>query len=463
MASVYVKKVKNGEEIYVIQQYLKEDKTKAQKWHRFDTMEEANKYLPDIEKAERAGRIWHKPLYPTSNAIYYANRAEGISMIVKELLMLYYKQQCADGYWRANTARGYRGLINHYIVPFIGEEPIENVSTYYIQEYYRDLLEHESVKAKNGERVKISPRTIRDIKKVLNPAFQLAVQMGLREDNPVTGARLPRETKNSPPQWTPAEALRALQDCNDFEMILMISLMISGPMRVGEMLALRWSDIVPLANDSVGKLDIRCTLARIDKGDAERTHTVIHLVFPEMKKNCTSMLVLADVKNEYSNRDDYLPPTVMAMLAIQREKHEAWKQKFGDIFPDYDLVFHQENGRPVTTKTLSKRFHKHISFGTMQSVVFRSLRNTGATTQMQVSGNDIKAVQANMGHATADMLMEHYLAADDDRRRGLALQMENEVFSKLDLSAYGLEAPKKKTGKKTRQKRREETGSDGKN
>lgn len=68
-----------------------------------------------------------------------------------------------------------------------------------------------------------------------------------------------------------------------------------------------------------------------------------------------------------------------------------------------------------------------------------------------------------MGHATADMLMEHYLAADDDRRRGLALQMENEVFSKLDLSAYGLEAPKKKTGKKTRQKRREETGSAGKN
>lgn len=459
MATVYEKKLKKGSEFYVIQQYLKENGTKAQKWHRCSSREEAERIHPEVEKAEHAGKIWHKPLYPTKSAIFYSNRAEGISMVVEELVSMYFKQQCDDGYWRAKTAGGYRGVINHYIIPFIGAEPIENVTTHYIQEYFRDLMTRNSVKKKKGEYVNISPRTIRDVKKVLNPAFQLAIQMGLREDNPVTNARLPRESKKSPPQWTPAEAVKALQNCDDFEILLMISLMISGPMRVGELLALRWSDIHSDADDNVGKLEIHCTLERVNKRDAELTHMMIHLVFPEIKKNCSTMLVLADVKNDYSFRADYLPPTVMAMLAIHRKKHEEWKKEYGEIQPDYDLVFHQDSGRPVTDKILSKRFHKHISFGTMQSVVFRSLRNTGATTQMQVSGNDIKAVQANMGHATADMLMEHYLGVDDGKRRELALQMENEIFSRLDLSAFGLNPPQNGKRKTPKQKQHEQTGT----
>ena len=54
---------------------------------------------------------------------------------------------------------------------------------------------------------------------------------------------------------------------------------------------------------------------------------------------------------------------------------------------------------------------------------------------------DIKAVQANMGHATADMLMEHYLASNEEDRREIALQLETEVFSQLDLSSFGVEPP----------------------
>lgn len=326
------------------------------------------------------------------------------------------------------------------------KKPIDTVTTYYIQLYYRDLQEHESVKPKSGERVKISPRTIRDVKKVLSPAFQMAVRMGLLASNPVPGARLPREIKKAPPQWTPAEAVKALQNCEDFELLLMISLMISGPLRVEEMLGLRYSDIQKVPGDSVGRLDIRSELTRVNKAMAERTRMKFHLVFPDMKKNCTSKMGLADVKNEYSNRNDFLPPTVMAMLEVQRRRYEEWKKQYGEVFPDYDLVFHQENGRPVTDKVLSRRFHRHITFATMQSVVFRSLRNTGATTQMKVSGNDIKAVQANMGHATADMLLQHYLASNEEDRREVAMQMETEIFSQLDLSSFGVELPAQNEG-----------------
>ena len=355
---------------------------------------------------------------------------------MKHIVEAYYEQHCAEGGWRARTAGISRGTIEHYIYPFIGDEPIENVTTYYIQQYYADLLTHDAVKQKDGETVKNSPRMVRDVKKILNPAFRYAVQMGLLTTNPVTDAKLPRETKQSYQQWTVEEALEALQGCDDFELMVMISLMISGPMRIGEFLALHWDDIIRVPGDTVGKLDIHYELARLNKADVERTQTPIFQVFPETKENCSTMLVLTTLKNDNSQRNDYLPPTVMRMLDIHRARYEAWKAEYGDIVPDYGLVFHQVNGRPVTDKMLSKKFHKIVAFCTLREVVFYSLRHTGATTQMQLSGNDIKAVQANMGHATPDMLMSVYLSPMEKKRREIALKLEEELFSKLDLSAF---------------------------
>lgn len=426
---------RNGKHI-VIQQYLDDNGIKRKKWHTFDTKEEADAAFPEIEKAEKLGRIYRKPRYARKKAIHYENSAEQSCATVKDIVEAYIAQHCAEGEWRARTASGSRGTVEHYIYPFIGDEPIENVTTYYIQQYYADLLAHDAVKQKDGETVKISPRMVRDVKKILNPAFRYAVQMGLLTTNPVTDAKLPKETRQSYQQWTVEEALEALQGCDDFELMVMISLMISGPMRIGELLALHWDDIIRVPNDSVGKLDIHYELARLNKADVERTGTPVHFVFPETKENCSTMLVLTNLKNENSKRNDYLPPTVMHMLEILQARNEKWKAKYGEVAEDFGLVFHQKNGRPFTDKMLSRRFHKYVHFGTLRDVVFYSLRHSGATIQMDLSGNDIKAVQANMGHATPDMLMSVYLSPIEKKRREIALKLEEELFSKLDLSAF---------------------------
>ncbi len=432
MASRYKR---NGKHI-VIQQYLDDNGIKRKKWHSFDSEEEANAAFPEIVKAEKEGRIYKKPRYARKRAIHYENSAERSCVTVKDIVKAYIEQHCAEGSWRARTASGSNGIIEHYIYPFIGDEPIENVTTYYIQQYYADLLTHDAVKPKNGETVKVSPRMVRDVKKILNPAFRYAIQMGLLTHNPVTDAKLPRESKKPYQQWSAAEALAALQNCDDFELMVMISLMISGPMRIGELLALHWDDIIRIPNDSVGKLNIHFELARLNKDSVKRTGTPIHFVFPETKPDSKTMLVLTNLKNENSKRNDYIPPTVMQMLDILRVQNEQWKAEYGSTVQDFGLVFHQKNGRPITDKMLSKRFHKYVRFGTLREVVFYSLRHTGATAQMQVSGNDIKAVQANMGHATPDLLMSVYVSPVEEKRREIALRLEEELFSKLDLSAF---------------------------
>ena len=41
-----------------------------------------------------------------------------------------------------------------------------------------------------------------------------------------------------------------------------------------------------------------------------------------------------------------------------------------------------------------------------------------------------------MGHATPDMLMSVYLSPIEKKRREIGLKLEEELFSKLDLSAF---------------------------
>jgi hypothetical protein len=63
----------------------------------------------------------------------------------------------------------------------------------------------------------------------------------------------------------------------------------------------------------------------------------------------------------------------------------------------------------------------------------------------------VRITGRNTDHHAGSGAGEQYavciLAADEEKRRTLALQMEKEVFSKLDLSAFGLESPKKSTRK----------------
>lgn len=71
-----------------------------------------------------------------------------------------------------------------------------------------------------------------------------------------------------------------------------------------------------MADVCVGQLDFHYELARLNKKDVEQTGTPIYIIFPEMKENCATMLVLTNLKTEKSERNDYLPPTVMQMLDI---------------------------------------------------------------------------------------------------------------------------------------------------
>lgn len=429
MASIQPKKLKPGQKPKIVQYYRDANGKRKQKWHTCENYAEAMLLLPEIEKAEREGRIYIRPRYAMVNTLHYSASAEHREMTVKELVEEFIERHCAEGKWEASTLSSARGTVGNYLYPYIGNEPIKPITTYYIQQYYDDLLTKDSIKKKNGKTVKVSPRTVKEVDKILSQAFDYAVRSGLRETNPTDGVTIPQQPKFRRVQWTIDEVKEALENCDDPELCLMISLMISGPMRTGEMLALSWPEIIFSEDDTVCQMDIRHELKRLRKDAVAQTKTEIHFIFPDQKKTSTTSLYLKGLKTEDSKRIDYLPPTVHRMLRKQYETYLKWKKEYEGIYPDYGLVFHQLNGRPISDKLLSKRFRQYIKFCSLKDVEFYSLRHSGATSQMAVSGNNIKAVQANMGHATPDMLMSVYAAPVEEQRRDIALRLEDVLFS----------------------------------
>lgn len=214
--------------------------------------------------------------------------------------------------------------------------------------------------------------------------------------------------------------------------VLPLAVLLYYTTRSGELLGITWECLELPEDGTIGTLTIRSSLARLRKDKIAETKTEVHFTFPNVKEDAVIVLVLKALKTDDSNRTNYISPSIVRMLLAQKRKQERWKVMIGSEFQNYGLVFSQDNGRPITSELLVKRFKAYLDINSMKEIEFYSLRHSGATSQMDLSGHDIKAVQENMGHASSDILMNVYLTPIEQKRRDIAMQLEEKVFSKLE-------------------------------
>ena len=96
----------------------------------------------------------------------------------------------------------------------------------------------------------------------------------------------------------------------------------------------------------------------------------------------------------------------------------------GEDYQDFDLVIAQQNGRPYSEKDILKRLRKFCEEQGLPDVVVHSLRHTSVDLKLELSGGNIKAVQADAGHRTEKMVTERYSAMRERRRYALASAMD---------------------------------------
>jgi hypothetical protein len=159
MASIIKRKTKYS----VVYYYYSAEGEKRQQWETFDTYKEALTRIAEVE-------------YKTNEGTFIPPNAKNVSGFLQDFVSLY-----GETKWDITTYDGYISPIENYIKPLIGDEPLQNVNTLFVDKFYKRLAETKAVSSKHHKAKNefVSKTTIECIHKLLVCAFKQAVRWEL--------------------------------------------------------------------------------------------------------------------------------------------------------------------------------------------------------------------------------------------------------------------------------------------
>ena len=262
-------------------------------------------------------------------------------------------------------------------IPRLGATKLEDLATPMIQRFYNDLLH-----PKKPETKALSAKTVRCIHGIFHSALSKAVQLGYLRMNPSDACELPRAVRK---EIVPleddqiSEFLKAI-DGHVHEYLYKIT-MFTG-MREGEVSGLTWDCI----DFNRGTLVIKRQLVR-DRQKGGEYH------FSTPKNGKMRVIVLA--------------PTVVELFQAQRSKQALMMLDAGKAWRNSNLIFTNPTGGYLSYRTVYDCFKRVMVKLGHPEARFHDLRHTYAVAAIK-SGDDIKTVQENLGHATAAFTLDVY-------------------------------------------------------
>ena len=122
-------------------------------------------------------------------------------------------------------------------------------------------------------------------------------------------------------------------------------------------------------------------------------------------------------------------PFVMQLLKKQREEQILQRFKAGASWNnEFELVFTDELGKHLVHGTVYKNYKRLAADIGVPSSRFHDLRHSYAVAAIQ-SGDDIKTVQGNLGHATASFTLDVYGHVSEQMKKQSSERMEQFIKS----------------------------------
>jgi integrase len=392
----------------------------------FDTEEAANLRIAQIELDKKLGTF--RPPRAARK-----RRHITVAQLMEDYVKLYGVNQ-----WSVGTLSDSQHRINHYILPYIGDEMIEDLTTLGLEEFYSFLLTQPAISLKGRENgAKISPSVVERVHVLLRSALNQALRWGyLQGANPANTAKLPAYKKQKRAVWSEQEAKRALDVCTDPALRLAMLLALGCSMRIGEILGLTWDCVHmedALCQEDNAYLSVEKELRRCQKNSLDALREkgrgdIFYEFSPLVKRNCSTVLVLKTPKTESSVRNIYLPGTVISALKAAQAQQNQDKADLGAEYLDFNMVLAQPNGRPYEEHIINAKLRDLITAHDLKPVVFHSLRHSSTSLKLKLSGGDIKAVQGDTGHAQSNMVTDVYSHIMDEDRKRLARKMDSQFF-----------------------------------
>jgi integrase len=276
---------------------------------------------------------------------------------------------------RATTLGGYRHNVRAYIVPRLGDIPLQRLTTARVGAFYGELV------ASGGQKGRpLSPKTVRYVHTTLRRALRDAVADGLVVRNVAAQARPPRARRVEMHTWTAAEVGIFLASVREDRLYAAWLLLATLGLRRGELLGLRWPDV----DLTSGRIAIRHTLVMVD-----------------------GKPVMAEPKTAKGRRSLTLAPQVLEALRVHRARQAAERLSWGADYTDSGLVVTTEDGRPMHPEWLSGLLVRQARRAGLPQIRLHDLRHSVASILL-AQGVHPKVVSEQLGHATIALTLDTY-------------------------------------------------------
>lgn len=331
-------------------------------------------------------------LQQITTAIDDGTYSQPSKMTIGQWLDLWHKEYL--GSVKQATVAHYGSHIETHLKPALGAVRLTELKPHQVQALYNRLLR--SPENPDG----LSAKTIKNLHGVLHLALKQAVMLGYLRSNPADACILPR-TEKKEVAFLEEDGIKALLKAiegHPFERIYRVDLFTG--LRQGEILGLTW-DCVDF--DS-GVLTINKQLQK------------------EHKKG--GLYSLVSCKTDRVRRIQ-VAPFVLDILKQQRMKQNQDRLRAGGLWEnEWNLVFTNELGEHLCAPTVYNHFKRIVKEIGLPDVRFHDMRHTFAVLSLQ-NGDDIKTVQANVGHATASFTLDVYGHVSQKMQKDSADRMQN--------------------------------------
>lgn len=266
----------------------------------------------------------------------------------------------------------YSNLLHSYLLPAFGEYHIESISRSEVLQFSRDLLTTGGVK-KTG----LSPKTVNSVLSILKNILKYADRERGFHVASIEGISIRQQQKPMRILSRNEQAILSkhlysnLTPCH-----LGILLCLYTGMRIGEVCALKWEDII---------LEEQCLYV----------HQSMQRVQNKEEKDSKTKVIIQTPKSDCSIRKIPVPNEMLQLLVLSKKQNEAFL--LTGLVNSYIEPRCLENHLDAVTKACG-----------ISKINFHALRHTFATRCVEL-GFDIKSLSEILGHASVDITLNRYV------------------------------------------------------
>lgn len=293
---------------------------------------------------------------------------------------------------KPRTVDSYKATVKVHLKPGLGAIKLESLAPHTIQNFYNGLS------SATKDREPLSPKSVKNVHGILHKALAQAVANGYIRFNPTDPCVLPKIVKKEIKPLDENQITSFLKAIQGHRFEDLFTTTIFTGMRESEVLGLLW-DCVDLTK---GTITINKQLQKVRGSRGEYT--------------------LAPTKNSKGRTLTVAPSIVAILQKVKRQQLEN-RLRYGECWQNSGFVFTDELGRHLKHQTVYLDFKQIMVQIGSPNTRFHDLRHSYAVASIK-SGDDIKTVQENLGHATAAFTLDVYGHVTEKMKQESAARME---------------------------------------